>query len=449
MPGAWIRRNVILPTWDGMRGYSTRSKLRELEASQWLSPDEIADLQWDRLRTLLRHAWDNVPYYRQVMEQAGVTPNELADSRSLEPLPTLSKATINQQRDQLIARNYSPGQYIENSTSGSTGEPLRFVEDRQQMSWSLGAAWRAEAWAGGGLGVRHAYLWGSDFDVSAYEGVAGRVRAVLWNRLTVPAWRLSQDTAVPFLESFRSYRPRVLVGYAGALYHWARLLEFEPHIIPGLRGIVSTAENLFDEWRTQIEATFSVPVFDRYGSRDSKMIGQECTEHKGLHITAENCYLEILQGDRPAPPGELGEIVITRLENPAMPFIRYRTGDLGVVSGRTCSCGRGLPLLDRVEGRVQDALQTPDGRVITGPFFGRLMRQCAEIVEYQVHQTDLTHLLIKVVTNPPRDLPSRGKIERAIWDYLGDTIRIEFELVDEIPLTKSGKRRFIISHLDL
>lgn len=448
MTGAWIRRNIVLPAWDGLRGYSTHNKLRELEVSQWLSPDEISDLQWNRLRKLLHHAWDNVPYYRQAMVQVGVTPDELADSRSLEPLPTLTKTTIYQQRDQLIGRNIPISRHIENSTSGSTGEPLRFLEDRCQESWSQAATWRAQAWSGASLGERHAYLWGSDFDVSVYEGLAGQVRSTLWNRLTVPAWRLSKDTALPFLEAFRRYRPRVLVGYAGALYHWARLLEFKRHTIPGLRGIVSTAENLFDEWRTEIEATFGVPVFDRYGARDLKIVGQECPEHKGLHITAENCYLEILQGERPAPPGELGEIVITRLENPVMPFIRYRTGDLGVTSGQNCSCGRGLPLLDRVEGRVQDALQTPDGRVITGPFFGRLMRQCPEIVEYQVHQTDLTHLLIKVVTNPPRNLPSRGKIKEAICDYLGDTVLVEFELVDEIPLTKSGKRRFIISHLD-
>lgn len=448
MIGEWTRKNVILPLWGGARGYSETRELKVLEKSQWLTSGEIADLQWERLRELLWHSWNNVPYYRQVMESAGVTPDSLADGRSLQQLSTIDKATVNQQRARLIAGNINPNRHVPNSTSGSTGEPLRFLDDRKLISRAQAGAWRGDSWAGAPVGARQAHLWGSDFDVSAYDGLVGRIRSTIWNRLTLPAWRLSVDTAPEFLTTLQSYRPRVLVAYSGALYHWARLLEFRKCTIPGLQGIIATAETLFDDWRVKIEETFGVPVFNRYGARDLKMVAQECPEHKGLHITAENLYVEIMNGNQPAQPGELGEIVITRLENWVMPFIRYRTGDLGIMSSQVCSCGRGLPLLDRVEGRVQDGFYTPDGRVITGPFFGRLMRQCPEIVEYQVHQTEINKLIIKVVTNPLNSLPSRNKIEEAIREYLGKTISAEFELVDEIPLTKSGKRRFIISHIN-
>ena len=442
-----VHRYLILPIWLGARGYTEIQDLKALEKSQWLISDEIEDMQWKQIRALLWHSWNNVPYYRKLMEQANVSPDELADRRSLECLPTIDKATINQHRDQLIAINISTNRHVPDSTSGSTGEPLRFLDDRKGLSRTQAAAWRSQFWVGGSFGSRHAYLWGSDFDVSAYEGFVGKIRSLLWNRLTLPAWRLSNVTAMEFLNTIQHYRPSVLVGYSGALYHWSRLLEFKRCTIPGLQGIIATAETLYDDWRVKIEDTFGVPVFNRYGARDLKMVAQECPEHKGLHITAENCYVEILNGNHIARPGELGEIVVTRLENWVMPFIRYRTGDLGVMSGQVCSCGRGLPILDNVQGRVQDAIYTPDGRVITGPFFGRLMRQCPEIIEYQVHQNSKDHLLIKVISAPPGILPSQKKIERSIWDYLGDDIIIDFEFVDEIPLTQSGKRRFIISHI--
>lgn len=448
MPGAWIRRNVVLPAWDGMRGYSTRSKLRELEASQWFSPDEIADLQWDRLRTLLHHAWNNVPYYRQVMEQAGVTPDELANNRSLGPLPTINRAAINNHREHLIARNISEKRHVTNSTGGSSGHPLRFLDDRAGLSETEAVAWRAQTWIGAPLGARHAYLWGSSLDVSAYEGFLGVLRSLLWNRLTLPAWKLDPEIACDYLAQYQRFRPRVLVGYAGSLYHWARFLDFKPQTIPGMQGIVSTAETLPDDWRDIIEAMFGVPVYNRYGARDFKMIGQECPQREGLHIAAETSFVEIFDGDRPAEPGQLGEIVVTRLTNWAMPFIRYRTGDLGVMSERRCSCGRGLPLLDRVEGRIQDVIQTTSGRVITGPFFGRL-RRFPEIVEFQVHQMAFDHLIIKMVTNPPGQLKSLEQIRADVHANISEDMRVDVEFVDEIPLTSNGKRRFTISHLDV
>jgi phenylacetate-CoA ligase len=145
------------------------------------------------------------------------------------------------------------------------------------------------------------------------------------------------------------------------------------------------------------------------------------------------------------PPGQLGEIVITRLDNFAMPFVRYSSGDLGVMAVAPCRCGRSLPLLQRVEGRVQDAITTADGRVISGPFFAHMFKDCPDVKEFQVHQLAIDRLRIVMVLSEHSEFLSRLRIERLVKQYLGPDMDLEFELCDAIPPTRSGKRRVVIS----
>jgi phenylacetate-CoA ligase len=204
---------------------------------------------------------------------------------------------------------------------------------------------------------------------------------------------------------------------------------------------------LYDEWRMDIEDCFKVPVYNRYGGRDIDFVAQECPARKGLHINSEKVFLEIIKDGHPVPPGELGEIVITRLDNFAMPFIRYRCGDLGVMANCPCECGRALPLLEKIEGRVQDAIVTGSGKIVSGPFFAHMMKDCPEVKEFQVHQLAMDRLLILIVLHATQPFTSRARIERIIRQYMGPGMQIEFEICDTIPLTPSGKRRVSISHL--
>jgi phenylacetate-CoA ligase len=228
----------------------------------------------------------------------------------------------------------------------------------------------------------------------------------------------------------------------------AGMLGYKRQVIPELRAIIVSAETLHEEWRLAIQETFGVPVYNRYAGRDTHIVAQECNLQKGLHLASEYIYVEVIKEGYPARPGETGEIVITRLDNLAMPFIRYRTGDLGVMSDRVCSCGRGLPLIERVDGRLLDVIKTKNGGVVTGIVFAHLMKDFEEIKIFQLHQMTEDHLVLKLVTDPPGYLSDPEKIERVIKTYIGDTVRIDYEFCDEIPLTPSGKRRMTISHLE-
>jgi phenylacetate-CoA ligase len=382
------------------------------------------------------------------MRAAGTDPGSIVRDRSLEKLPILERSTISRHLGRLRADNLPADRFVPNGTGGSTGEPLRFLDDRAGAGWSEAAVWRAQRWLGIDVGDRSAYLWGADFDLTKFQGLRGRIKSSLLNFLMLPAWQLSETTAPAFWNQLTRFKPRLLVAYAGALYRWARLLGSERPPIPALSAIVVSAEMLDDEMRCVIEGCIKVPVYNRYGGRDLKFVAQQCPALKGLHINSENVLVEIIKDDRQAPPGEVGELVITRLDNFAMPFIRYRTGDLGVMSDSICECGRSLPLLQKIEGRVQDAIVTADGRIISGPFFAHMMKDCPDVREFQVHQLGMDRMAIIVVLQQGQPFASRSRIERLIREYMGEKMRIDFEVRDAIPLTRSGKHRIIVSHLN-
>ena len=381
------------------------------------------------------------------MDKARVDPATIARERSLQKLPLLQRATITQQVQRLRATNISADRFVPNGTGGSTGEPLRFFDDREKAGWSDAAAWRSHRWYGVDVGDRCAYLWGSAFDLSRFQGLNGRLRARALNLLMLPAWELSERTASKFWTQLADFKPRLLLGYAGAVYEWARLLGEHREPITGLRAIVVSAETLYDDWRKVIERCFRVPVYNRYGGRDIHFVAQECPKRQGLHINSENVLVEIVRDGQPVQPGELGEIVVTRLDNFAMPFIRYRSGDLGVMASLPVSVDALCHCLEKSKVGVQDAIVTADGRIVSGLFFAHMMKDCPDVREFQIHQLALDRLLIAIVLQGTQRFSSRERIERLVRHYMGSDTQIEFEIRDEIPFTPSGKRRITVSHL--
>jgi phenylacetate-CoA ligase len=444
----YLLRRLILPAWQRAKGQNSLELLPYLEKTQWLTVHELAALQWKRAAALLEHAYQHVPYYRDIMRDGRIDPESIVRDRSLEALPLLDRFTITEQRDRFRATNLPTERFVPNGTGGSTGEPLLFFDDRNEAGWSEAAVWRSHGWYDVDVGDRCAYLWGANFDLTGYQGFSGRIKSRVLNLLMLPAWELSESTASLFWKQLCQFKPRLLVAYAGALHQWARLLGDNRDPIPGLSAIIVSAEMLYDETRQAIEACFKVPVYNRYGGRDLHFVAQECRAQKGLHINSENLLVEIVKDGRQVAPGELGEIVITRLDNFVMPFVRYRSGDLGVLNSAACECGRSLPLLQKIEGRVQDAIVTAEGRIISGPFFAHVMKDCPDVREFQVHQLAINRLLLMVVLQGGRQFVSRPRIERIAQQYMGRNMQIEFDVRDSIPLTRTGKRRVIVSHLN-
>jgi phenylacetate-CoA ligase len=247
-----------------------------------------------------------------------------------------------------------------------------------------------------------------------------------------------------FHQALKDYRPRVIQAYARSLLLFARYLEqrgWQPH---RPEGIITSAEVLEDADRALIERVFGCRVFNRYGCREVSVIASECDAHLGLHVMAEGLYLEVVRGDMPAAPGEAGSILVTDLLNHAMPLIRYRIGDVGAWEPGTCPCGRHLPRLRQVQGRVTDFLVGCDGRLVSGVFLATyVVAHRPSLGQVQIRQSQAGAVTYRIkpgaAFRPGEDVEYLQATTRR---YLGEQARVSCELVDELPAEPSGKFLF-------
>ncbi len=348
-----LYRNVLFPTYESfLRRRRTLKYLRELEASQWLPPDEIRRRQWRRLKEMLEYAVREVPFYKEAFERAGVSVSDIREEADLDRIPPLTKEHLRTRQDDLIAIGYRDVPLIDQHSSGSTGMPVGFKYDRDHYDHRIAAWTRADRWSGWDLGERY-FL----FMNAVGRGIGTRPRGEVlkeklhWkfmNWMVMTCTRLSPDDMRYYHKKMCSFKPRVFFGYAVSVYTYACFLEKEGLEPPPLRSVIVSGEQIFPHQKEKIEKVFHAPVFERYGCQEFCNIAMECDRHEGMHINADGLLVEILdENGKRVPDGEVGEIVITSLDNFAMPFIRYRVGDMGVLDPGPCGCGRGLPLLRR------------------------------------------------------------------------------------------------------
>jgi phenylacetate-CoA ligase len=258
---------------------------------------------------------------------------------------------------------------------------------------------------------------------------------------------MSEADMRSFQQRLIRFRPQAMIGYATCLFAFASFLERQGLAPPRPRAIISAAETLHDAQREVIERVFGCSVQNRYGCREVGPIAAECPEQGGMHVFADERLVEVVVDGRPARDGEMGELLVTDLRNYAMPFIRYRIGDVAVAREGSCACGRGLPLLERVVGRSSDLIVTPDGRMIHGEFFTHLFYGQSAIRRFHVHQPKIDRLEVKIVPAENGADPDLAGIEAEIRRHVGPAVELALRTVhaDEIAPAKSGKFRFTTS----
>lgn len=425
---------------------------QELERAQWLDAHEIQVIQARKLRALVEHTYRHVPFYRQHFDLAGVTPQTIQSVADLARVPLLTKQDIQRNLDTLIANDVTRARLIENHTGGSTGHPLTFFHDRNFVAWDRADKLRSYRMAGYRLGMRWAFLWGSDYDAQAHKGWRGRfLDRLIYNLIWINTFDLTSETLERAARELCAWQPEMLVAYVSSATLLARMLKTRGITAIRPRSIQTSAETLTTADRALIEETFGCRVFDRYGCREVGNIAHECDAHQGLHILAENNLVELLDAkDQPVAPGQLGRIVVTNLNNYAMPFIRYDIGDVGIAATSRCACGRGLPLLAAVIGRTSDVITSPSGKLLHGEFFTHLFYKLSGVQQFRVIQETRAELRIQIVPSATFD-PARAQrfLEETIHQHADPAFRIHFELRDALPPASSGKYRFTISNVPL
>ena len=444
----WLAKNALLPVLDISRRRKVAQYWKILERNQWLKPGSLIELQQKRMRALLKHAYENVPYYHRTFNALGFHSSEIRKIRNLEDLrrlPILKSTVVRRGPEELTAKNLSKRETIARYTSGTTAAPLRFYTTHESISWGTAAWLRAYRWGGYELGDKHAVVRAfSTFELrSPFLKIFNRLlrRNVLLNAYDVST-KLIQESA----EKLQTLRPQFLMGYSWGIHMLADYFLTKGIRPPHIQAVFVNAETTLPSRRTAIEKAFGCEVYDVYGSREFSTIGAECERHSGYHIQSENVLLEFIKDGENVGPGETGSILVTDLHNYAMPFIRYEIGDAGRTSEDTCPCGRCLPLLKSLEGRNYEFFVTGDGSVL-------YLRDLDTVFEglpvkmFQIVQEKPDHILINVIPANGYSEKDTEFIKRNIVWNLREPTKIEVRIVHAFVPERSGKKRYLISRL--
>jgi len=442
-----ICAGLLFPLHERLKRHDTVAVRRRLEDSQWWSAEKIADDQARRLREFLVDIGQRVPYYRELFERLHFDPQGVRTTRDLSALPLLGKADIRANVERLKADGHGP--LARFNTGGSSGEPLIFYMGKGRTTHDVAAKWRATRWWGVDIGDRELVVWGSPIELGAQDRLR-RLRDGLMRSALLPAFEMSPTNLDRFVATIGASRPAMLFGYPSSLSLIARHAR-QTNIAMnklGIKVVFVTSEKLYDEQRAVISDVFGCPVANGYGARDAGFIAHQCPAGS-LHVSAEDIVVETLRPDGSSTArGEAGEIVVTHLATGDFPFVRYATGDVGILGERACSCGRGLPVLEDVKGRTTDFVVALDGTVMHGLALIYTVRDLPGVERFRIEQMSKQLTVVRLVVGPAFDRPAEERIVRDFKSRLGDTVDIRVEKVVEIANEASGKFRYVVSHVN-
>jgi phenylacetate-CoA ligase len=438
-----LSRHVIAPVWAAWEGSAYLRHYRRLKCTQFDSPEVIRARQLEQVRSLVAHAAATVPYYRRL----GLRPGDIRSLDDFRSMPILTKQDIRDHFDDLLSESYR-GQLLHlKKTSGSTGVPLRVLLDDEGLQFKRACTLRADEWSGWRPGQRVAKVWGNPEYLKL--GWRGRLRNLLLERADyLDTLKMTDADLAAYAKRQRRAQPGLIFGHAHSVYLLAKFVERHGPVGIRPRGIITTAMVLHDWQRRIIEKVFACPVTNRYGCEEVSLIACECERHVGLHVNSDGVYVEVLAGGRPAVDGEPGAVVVTDLVNRAMPILRYKVGDVAALTKRRCECGRGLPLLERIEGRESDYVTTESGELISGiSLTENFAMQVPGVAQMQIVQETPTHFRFRVVPGPDFGEVTRERLAELVRERFGPTTEYEVEYLDEIAPEPSGKYRFCISRV--
>ena len=397
------------------------------------------------LAATLRHAATTVPHYRGLTTPAEIEADPFA---ALNRFPLLDRDTVRANWRQMLSEEGDRSKWVDNTSGGSTGEPVPLRQDPEHLAQTVAAREVYSTWAGGSLGDPELYIWGSEKDLESGVGSPrNRIGNKLLRRTLLNAFLLTDESIEAILERLRHGPPHLVLAYAQAGYEVARFASRRGIEVPPQRGMIATAGTLYEFMREQLEGTFGCTVLNRYGSRETGDMAGECKYRTGLHVLPWTCHVEVLDPDgAPARPGEEGDIAVTGFTNRAMPLIRYLIGDRARVPEHEieCPCGRRTQMLAEVTGRSVDMFLGPDGRMVDGEYFTHLMYFRPWLRQFQVVQRAPDEVLFRLSTEGEVPAADREEIVAKTKAVLGDGCGVDFELVETIEPSASGKLRYTL-----
>lgn len=459
----FIDRNILLPIGDLVYGSSVRTRLMEFRRYDHLSQEEIKELQDLKLGKLVRHCYENVPYYTKLFDRLCLKPEDIKTRADLIKLPILTKQMIRDNYDSLIPERIPSSRLIKSSTGGSTGTPLHYCKDAKEWSGQKAATLRAWEWYGLHLGDKIFSLGGNSIVKKkkrfSYKHIYDEV---IMRNFKYSSADVTDEGMRQHYESLMKLKPAAIRGYGSSLYIFARYIEKEGLPVCPVKVVLTTGEVLVPEYRRKLEQVFQAPVYDEYGAGDGGILSHECPQRGGLHIEESLCVIEITDKDgNVLPDGEVGFVTTTDLENFAFPFLRYHVGDMAYIKPDTCSCGCPSRRFGEIMGRAGRLVYNKQGVPISPTMLPIMMYPDLDyhkfenqvlynkIDKFQIRQDregDI-RVLLKMKDKADED-PSTYDFIIANYrnHFVGSEVSLSF--VDEIPVLPSGKEDYCVSEFE-
>ncbi|MDR1053032.1 MAG: hypothetical protein LBL39_02560 [Planctomycetaceae bacterium] len=445
---SFFSRNFVMPVWACWECSDYLLSYRRAIKSQYDSPDVILARQTEKMREIIQHAYNTCKFWRERFDMLNLKPSDIRELGDLCKLPVLTKADLRMRFDDMISSEYSDRSKLTLfTTSGSTGVSVNVYADEACTQFKRGVVLRNDEWTGWRRGERIAAIWGNPKMRSDIRGV---IRNLLLDRYYVflDTLKMDEQSMNEFTKQLLRYSPGMLFGHAHSLYLYAQYLRSRyPEVSIRPHGILATCMVLHDFERRLISDVFGCRVTNRYGCEEVSLIASECECGEGLHVNSDALYVELLgRSGELVGVGEAGAVVVTDLCNRAMPMIRYEVGDTAVWAGRQCSCGRSLPLFERIEGRVADYVITSKGEYVSGiSLTENFACKVDGIAQLQIVQEDIDKFTFNIVKSHDFSDSTITQIKKLVQERFGDNATFDCVYMEKIPMEKSGKYRFCIS----
>ncbi|MBM3309247.1 MAG: phenylacetate--CoA ligase family protein [Candidatus Altiarchaeales archaeon] len=434
--------------WLERNNSTFKSYARELDESQWYSKKQLEELQNKKLQMIVKHAYENVPYYHRVFDENKLKPEDIKTKEDLGKLPYLTRGDVKKNFKELTAVNVPKQSYFKAHTGGTTGDPLSFLLDKRRLTYTRALQWRH--WTSLGYRFRSKLAFMRAASLMPPESN----RKPFWrhdffeNKLFLSAYHVDQEKLRDYAVKIVQWKPEFLFTYPLSACILAKFMKKEC-VEVALKAVFTGSETLFPEQRRIIEEAFKCKVYDEYGHAERAVRAGQCSKGS-YHIDSEYGILQVQKDDCDLNPGETGEIIATSLSNYSMPLIRYRTGDTASLADNECACGRGLPLVEKIEGKFGDWIATKDGRMVRGILVSPIMGEFSDTIkEWQITQRNKGALTVNVIPEEEFNGKQAVMLVKRLKDLLGVENEIEVKVRDRIDRTKSGKFRCVVSEVEM
>lgn len=439
-----ILTKVVLPLGGWLSKQDVMGLYDFYNQSQWWSAQQLADYQNQRLQALVTTAFNEVPLYRELYEKAGISPADIQSVEDLAKLPVINKDNFRAStEDQYTRETGLPTSTL--STSGSSGQPFTVVTDSLAHSHARALMFLRATMSGWEIGEPHLQT-----GISVKRGWLKSIKDQVLACHYASAYDLSNAALDDMIDRIIKHKLAYIMGYPGSVFFIAKRVE-ERGLSISLKGVVTWGDNLYAHYRQQIEQTFGCKVNDTYGIGEGIQIAAQSPEDEGIyHVFMTHVIVEVVDDEgRPVADGEVGNIVLTRLYPGAMPLIRYQVGDLGRKrTGQRSPSGRYTDQLLSIEGRDTDVILTPNGNRLIVHFFTGILEYYSEVTTFRILQDSIEKAIVEIQPAEGFNDQVWHAIKAELEQMGAADLEFELKLVDEIPLPKTGKRRFIISSLN-